>query len=101
MKNIHLSRASRDYPHPSSLQRTSMYASFLRISGALHLGRQSAHKPRLIKRGEGAQSKMMIHPREALPGGMELHIFAQPLKIFFSNILGLEHLNHSAIDDAI
>ncbi len=25
------------YPHPSSLQRTSMYASFLGISEALHL----------------------------------------------------------------
>jgi hypothetical protein len=25
-------------PHPSSLQRTSEYASLLRISGALHLG---------------------------------------------------------------
>jgi hypothetical protein len=34
MKNIHLLR----YPYSSSLQRTSMYASFLRISGALHLG---------------------------------------------------------------
>ena len=33
MKNIHLRR----YPHPSSLRRTSMYASLLRISGALHL----------------------------------------------------------------
>jgi hypothetical protein len=33
MKNIHLRR----YPHPSSLRRTSMYASFFRISGALHL----------------------------------------------------------------
>ncbi len=26
-----------DYPHPSSLRRTEKYASFLRISGALHL----------------------------------------------------------------
>ena len=26
------------YPRPSSLRRTSMYASFLGISGALHLG---------------------------------------------------------------
>jgi hypothetical protein len=34
MKNVHLRRC----PHPSSLQRTSTYASFLRISGALHLG---------------------------------------------------------------
>jgi hypothetical protein len=25
------------YPHPSSLRRTTMYASFLRISEALHL----------------------------------------------------------------
>jgi hypothetical protein len=25
------------YPHPSSLRRTSMYASFLRISEALHM----------------------------------------------------------------
>ena len=25
------------YPHPSSLQRTSMYASFLGISEALHM----------------------------------------------------------------
>jgi hypothetical protein len=33
MKNAHLRR----YPHPSSLQRTAEYASFLRISGALHL----------------------------------------------------------------
>ncbi len=32
-KNIHLLR----YPHPSSLRRTSMYASFLGISEALHL----------------------------------------------------------------
>ena len=33
MKNAHLLR----YAHPSSLQRTHMYASFLRISRALHL----------------------------------------------------------------
>jgi len=32
MKNIHLRR----YPHSSSLRRTSMYASLLGISGALH-----------------------------------------------------------------
>ena len=34
LKNAHLLRFS----HPSSLQRTSKYASFLRISGALHRG---------------------------------------------------------------
>ena len=34
LKNVHLLR----FPHPSSLRRTSKYASFLRISGALHLG---------------------------------------------------------------
>jgi hypothetical protein len=34
LKNAHLRR----FPHPSSLRRTSKYASFLRISGALHLG---------------------------------------------------------------
>ena len=33
LKNTHLLR----YTHPSSLQRTRMYASFLRISRALHL----------------------------------------------------------------
>jgi hypothetical protein len=33
LKNGHLRR----FPHPSSLQRTAKYASFLRISGALHL----------------------------------------------------------------
>jgi len=33
LKNTHLLR----YAHPSSLQRTWMYASFLRISRALHL----------------------------------------------------------------
>ena len=33
-ENAHLLR----YPHPSSLWRTSTYASFLRISDALHLG---------------------------------------------------------------
>ena len=33
LKNAHLLR----FPHPSSLRRTSRYASFLRISGALHL----------------------------------------------------------------
>ena len=49
MKNIHLRR----YPHPSSLQRTSPYASFLTISGALRLD-----------------------------------IFAQPLNIFFQDLLG-------------
>jgi hypothetical protein len=32
LKNTHLLR----YAHPSSLQRTCMYASFLRISRALH-----------------------------------------------------------------
>jgi hypothetical protein len=32
-ENAHLLR----YPHPSSLRRTSMYASFLGISEALHL----------------------------------------------------------------
>jgi hypothetical protein len=34
LKNAHLLR----FPHPSSLRRTSKYASFLRIPGALHLG---------------------------------------------------------------
>ena len=34
LKNAHLRRC----PHPSSLLRTFMYASFLRISGALNLG---------------------------------------------------------------
>jgi hypothetical protein len=34
LKNAHLRRC----PHPSSLRRTSKYASLLRISGALHLG---------------------------------------------------------------
>jgi hypothetical protein len=45
LKNAHQSRASRDFPHPPRvmhgaglLQRTSKYASFLRASGALHLG---------------------------------------------------------------
>jgi hypothetical protein len=33
LKNTHLRR----YAHPSSLQRTPMYASFLRMSRALHL----------------------------------------------------------------
>jgi len=33
LKNAHLRRS----PRPSSLQRTSKYASLLRISGALHL----------------------------------------------------------------
>jgi hypothetical protein len=33
LKNGHLLR----FPHPSSLRRTTKYASFLRISGALHL----------------------------------------------------------------
>jgi hypothetical protein len=33
LKNGHLWR----FPHPSSLRRTAKYASFLRISGALHL----------------------------------------------------------------
>jgi hypothetical protein len=34
LKNAHLRRS----PHPSSLRRTFKYASFLMISGALHLG---------------------------------------------------------------
>ena len=34
LKNAHLLR----FPHPSSLRRTFKYASFLRISGVLHLG---------------------------------------------------------------
>jgi hypothetical protein len=34
LKNAHLLR----FPNPSSLWRTSKYAAFLRISGALHLG---------------------------------------------------------------
>jgi len=33
LKNGHLRR----FPHPSSLRRTAEYASFLMISGALHL----------------------------------------------------------------
>src|SRR4030043_1328981 len=33
LKNAHLSRASRDFPHPSSLRRTGKYASLFRISG--------------------------------------------------------------------
>jgi len=36
LKNVHLS-AMADSPRPSSLRRTSQYASLLRISGALHL----------------------------------------------------------------
>ncbi len=32
-ENVHLLR----YPHPSSLRRTSRYASFLGISEALHM----------------------------------------------------------------
>jgi hypothetical protein len=34
LKNAHLPR----FPRPSSLRRTSKHASFLRTSGALHLG---------------------------------------------------------------
>jgi hypothetical protein len=34
LKNAHLRRC----PYPSSLRRTTKYASFLRVSGALHLG---------------------------------------------------------------
>jgi hypothetical protein len=34
LKNAHLRRC----PHPSSLQRTPRYASYLWISGALHPG---------------------------------------------------------------
>jgi len=34
LENTHLRRS----PHPLSLQRTSKYASLLRISGVLHLG---------------------------------------------------------------
>jgi len=34
LKNAHLRRC----PHPSSLRRTTKYASFLRVSGAFHLG---------------------------------------------------------------
>jgi hypothetical protein len=34
LKKTHLRRC----PHSSALQRTSQYASLLRISGALHLG---------------------------------------------------------------
>jgi hypothetical protein len=34
LKNAHLLR----FPNPSSLRRTSKYAAFLRISGALHIG---------------------------------------------------------------
>jgi hypothetical protein len=34
LKNTHLLR----FPDPSSLRRTSKYASLLTISGALHLG---------------------------------------------------------------
>jgi hypothetical protein len=33
MENAHLLR----YPHPSSLRRTSLYASFLGISEVLHM----------------------------------------------------------------
>jgi hypothetical protein len=33
MKNVHLQR----YPYSSALRRTSLYASLLGISGALHL----------------------------------------------------------------
>jgi len=40
LKNTHLLR----FPHPPSLRRTSKYASFLRISGALHLGIFEQHE---------------------------------------------------------
>ena len=40
LKNTHLLR----FPHPSSLRRTSKYASFLRIFGALHLGIFEQHE---------------------------------------------------------
>jgi hypothetical protein len=58
-ENAHLLR----YPHPSSLQRTSMYASFLGISEALHLDifRQPQKNPvfescsRMFKKAAGFQ----------------------------------------------
>jgi hypothetical protein len=44
-ENAHLLR----YPHPSSLRRTSLYASFLGISEALHMDIfHQPHKSRLF-----------------------------------------------------
>jgi hypothetical protein len=40
LKNAHLPR----FPYPSSLRRTSKYASLLRISVALHLGIFEQHE---------------------------------------------------------
>jgi hypothetical protein len=42
-ENAHLLR----YPHPSSVRRTSMYASFLGISEALHL--DIFHQPQVSR----------------------------------------------------
>jgi hypothetical protein len=50
MKNAHLRR----FPHPSSLRRTSVYASFLGISGALHLGVFDQPAYQVVFRGFGA-----------------------------------------------
>jgi hypothetical protein len=69
------------YPHPSSLRRTSMYASFLRISEALHL--DIFHQPlssRFFDRF--AISGQLGPPPEPCP---------EPLFIIYSSVLVSRH----------
>jgi len=47
------------YPHPSSLRRTSMYASFLGISEALHM--DIFHQPLRIPFFESLYRKLAQH----------------------------------------
>jgi len=66
MKNVHLSRQRRDYPHPSSLPgfagcllpRTYKYASLLRISEAL----QPVGFADLYKSLQGGRLDVFDHP---------------------------------------
>ena len=74
LKNAHLSRASRDCPYPSSLQRTAKYASLLRISGA-------------PASEAGFSAKLNLHLPACRSLGAGRGIFDQPLKYdFFSKL---------------
>ncbi len=70
-KNIHLSRFHLGYPHPSSLRRTSMYASFLRISSPALRAAQSS----------------TLRVGSPVSEALDLDIFDQSLKGWFFNSL--------------
>jgi hypothetical protein len=74
LKNAHLLR----FPHPSSLRRTSKYASLLRISGAFHLGIfEQPEKNQFFSNllmEEGIESISWAKPQRSRIGEISTHV---------------------------